>query len=152
MAQPQQNGSLPDTALTDAAILLFNEIQHPKKVAFLTAFAACGQLGASAKCASIDRTMVWHWRQDDPVFAEAFERAKHMAAYTLRDEMVRRALGWNETRLDENGIEHTVRKHSDTLLIFALKGLLPEEFRESYPREKGQDISDLLKAVLLYLP
>ena len=151
MAQPKPNGALPDMTPTDAAISLFNDIQHPKKLAFLAAFAACGQLGEAAKRASIDRTLVWYWRRDDPVFVEAFEQAKRMAAYTLRDELVRRALGWDETRVGPDGVEQTVRKYSDTLLIFALKGMLPEEFRDSYPREKGQDISDLLKAVLLEL-
>src|SRR5262245_22216922 len=120
MAQPKQNGPLPDVTPTDAAISLFNEVQHPKKLAFLVAFAKCGQLGEAAKRASIDRTLVWYWRRDDPVFVEAFEQAKRMAAYTLRDEMVRRAMGWDETRLDQHGVEQTVHKYSDTLLIFAL--------------------------------
>ena len=111
----------------------FSEIQHPKKRAFLTAYAETGKKGLAAELAGIDRSAIYQpgWR-DDPVFQEALARAEEMAADILEDEAFRRAVegvekptGWYRGK--PGGY---VREYSDVLLIFQLKALRPEKYRE----------------------
>ena len=72
-----------------------------------------------------------------------------MALHVLEDEANRRALGWDETHYTKEGEPYTVRRYSDTMLIFRLKALAPEKYRDSARRDERNDISELLKAVLL---
>ncbi len=111
----------------------FSEIQHPKKRAFLTAYAETGKKGLAAKLAGIDRSAVYQrgWR-DDPGFQEALKRAREMAADILEAEAFRRAVegvekpvGWYKGK--PGGY---VREYSDVLLIFMLKGMLSDRYRE----------------------
>ena len=59
----------------------FSEIQHPKKRAFLVAYAETRKKGLAAELAGIDRSAIYQpgWR-DDFEFKEALERASAMAA------------------------------------------------------------------------
>src|SRR5262245_15480452 len=165
MAHPKHNGSFPGMADDHESSSpshghngeramdqsLFEEIRNGKKRAFLAAYARVGTLTGAATQARCDISSHYVWKKTDPAYLTAFQRAQEMAADCLEDEASRRALGWDETRYSIDGTPYTVRKYSDTLLIFRLKALKPELYRDSYPREQGQDISDLLKAVLLEL-
>ena len=111
----------------------FSEIQHPKKRAYLAAYAATGGKGLAAKLAGIDRSAIYQpgWR-DDPQFQEALERARLMAIDVLEDEATRRAVeGWEEPvgwyKGEAGGY---VRRYSDNLLMFKLKGELPQKYAE----------------------
>ncbi len=72
-----------------------------------------------------------HYRwQSDSDYCEAFDRAKHEAADRLEDEAWRRAVegveepvGWYKGK--QGGVVH---RYSDTLLIFLMKGLMPERY------------------------
>ncbi len=70
----------------------FSEIQHPKKRAFLAAFAETGRKGLAAKLAGIDRSAIYQpgWR-DDPEFQEPLECARAMAADIPEAEVICRA-------------------------------------------------------------
>jgi len=129
----------------------FHAIPHAKKRAFLAAYAHCGQIGHAATLAGCDRGSHYDWKRTDPAYAAAFQVAQAMAVEAYEDEATRRALGWDETRYTTDGTPYTVRQQSDTLLIFRLKALKPEVYRDNYPRDDKQDISELLKAVLLEL-
>jgi hypothetical protein len=109
---------------------IFNNIQHPKKRAFLLAYGMTGLLSEATKAAGCERTIHYHWLKD-PEYAEAFQLAKEMAADTHEEEATRRALGWDETRYTDDGTPYTIRKYSDTLLIVRLKALKPQEYREN---------------------
>jgi len=137
--------------LEDALSPPFDKIRHPVKRAFLAAYMECGMIYKAAKCAEMPRTMHNYWMHTDPDYAEAFALAHEVVIETHEDEASRRALGYDETAYTKQGEPYTIRKYSDTLLIFRLKALKPEMYRDSYPHDKGQDISDLLKAVLLEL-
>ncbi len=71
------------------------------------------------------------WRED-AAFQAVVERARLMAIDVLEDEATRRAVegveepaGWYKGK--SGG---TVRRYSDTLLIFRLKGELPQKYAE----------------------
>lgn len=83
---------------------------------FLQAYAKVGIIGMAARAAGIDRSTVARTRRRDPKFAEKMELAEQDAADILESVARQRAI-----RADQP---------SDTLLIFLLKSLRPQKYRE----------------------
>lgn len=109
-----------------------DEMPHPKKAAFLEAYAQTGNISRAATLVGLDRRIHYQWMQNDPDYPGAFHHAGERAVDALVAEARRRALegveepvGWYQ------GVAGgTVQRYSDTLLIFLLKGLRPEVFSE----------------------
>lgn len=98
---------------------------------FLVSLAETCHVGESAKAAGVGRVTVYDHRKRHPDFAEAWDEAKTVGADTLEDEAVRRARdGWDEPVFYQGEHVSTIRKFSDTLLIFLLKGAKPDKYRE----------------------
>jgi hypothetical protein len=87
---------------------------------------------ALPRLAGVSRRAHQYWRKADKAFAAAFEAAQPPAFDVLRDEIIRRARGWDEPVYYGGKRVDTVRKHSDLLLIFLLKGLRPAKYRDNY--------------------
>jgi len=130
----------------------FEHIQHPKKRAYLAALSETGNKSRATEIAGIDRSTPYtkQWLEDSE-FQEGVHRAEHMAADLLEEEARRRAVdgvsepvGWY--RGTAGG---TVRRYSDTLLIFLLKGARPDKYRERM-EHTGPDGGPL--GVKIYLP
>lgn len=81
---------------------------------FLAALRDTGRITVAAELIGHGRTALYDWKADDPDFAAAWEDAFTRAAESLEDEAVRRAMAG-----------------SDLLLIFLLKGLKPDRYRET---------------------
>lgn len=103
-----------------------------KKKAFLAAFRETGNVRQACDAADVARSSHYRWLDQDPEYREAFDLAREDAADILEAEAKRRAVdgveeltGWYKG--EAGGV---VRKYSDTLLIFLLKGLRPEVYRE----------------------
>ena len=105
---------------------------HAKRAAFLAAYRETGNIKLACEAAQIGRSSHYRWRESDPDYAEEFERAKKDAVDVLEAEARRRAVeGWEEPVGWYKGqAGGTVRRFSDTLLIFLLKGLRPDVYRE----------------------
>ncbi len=115
-----------------AVAALPNGIRHPKKRAFLAAFAECGNISEAAKIAEINRMSHYHWLETDERYAVVFDQATEIACDHLEAEARRRAVeGVNEPVFYHGEVCGTVRKYSDTLLIFLLKGARPDKFRDN---------------------
>lgn len=134
------------------------KVSHPPKRKLLLAYAECGFLTGACIAITPDRNAAYclrrlhyYWMRDDPDYARAFEAAHAMAIAAHEDEASRRAMGWDETQYAKDGTPYTVRKYSDTMLIFRLKALLPEKYREAARRDDRSEVSELLKAVLMEL-
>ncbi len=78
---------------------------------FLEAYAVHANIMLSARAAGIHRSTVYDWQEHDEDFAFAFNLAKE---------------GWEEPVYQFGQYAGTVRKYSDTLLIFHAKMLMPE--------------------------
>jgi len=104
-----------------------NEIPQHKKstqAAFLAAYRTCASVTKAAQAAGMDRSHHYVWLRDDDEYLVAFEAAKEQATQTLEDEAVRRAFeGIDDPIVWQGQICGTVKRYSDTLLIFLLKGL-----------------------------
>lgn len=105
--------------------------------AFLTTLATTGNVRLSCEAAEIDRKTAYNLRHNDQSFAADWEHAQQEAADILEQEARRRAHdGWEEPVFGSmgtgrgSGVVGTVRKYSDTLLIFLLKGAKPEMYRD----------------------
>lgn len=103
-----------------------------KKKAFLAAFRENGNVRLACLAADVGRSTHYRWLDSDMAYREAFDLAKEDAADILEAEAKRRAVDGVEEpvgfyRGQPGGV---VRKYSDTLLIFLLKGLRPEVYRE----------------------
>ena len=105
---------------------------NPHQRAFLAAFRATGNVRLACKAASVGRSSHYRWLEKDAEYHSAFNLAKEDATDVLEAEAHRRAVeGWEEEvgwyKGEAGG---TVRKYSDVLLIFLLKALRPEKYRE----------------------
>lgn len=100
----------------------------PNQRAFLAAFAEIGTIRKAAEAAQTSRTQHWEWLKN-PVYAEAFLEAGENAADLLEAEARRRAIeGTDEPVFFQGEQCGQIRKFSDTLLIFLLKGRRKEVF------------------------
>ena len=82
--------------------------------AFLACLEQTGSVTAAAQAAKMGRSMVYQHKRSDPEFARRWDEALDIAADTLEDEARKRAFGG-----------------SDVLLMFLLKGIRPQKWRES---------------------
>ena len=127
----------PGTARQPVPASLFPEIAHAKKRAMLGAIAHCLSVAKACAQLGIPRKTHYIWCHTDPQYAAAVVQARALGAEWLEDLAIQRA---------------TAGEHpSDTLLIFLLKGALPDKYRDQQRREAGSEVSELLKAVLLEL-
>lgn len=120
---------------------------HIWKPAFLTALALHGNKTLAAEHAGVNRTAIYEARASDPEFAAAWEAAMDEAADRLEAEAWRRArVGVDEPVFGSGGKGvgtvqvGTVRRYSDTLLMFLTKGARPEKFRERFQHQHEGDV------------
>jgi len=100
--------------------------------AFLECYREMGVIRRACKVAKVGRSSHYEWMENNPAYRAAFEASKEDAADTLEAEVFRRAVtgvkkptGWYK------GVAGGyVREYSDLLLMFRLKALRPEKYRE----------------------
>lgn len=99
--------------------------------AFLTTLSNCGNVREACRDAGIHYTTAHLQRRSNPDFAKEWQEALDEAADILEKEAWRRAAeGTEEPVFHKGDICGHVRKYSDNLLMFMLKGMRPEKFRE----------------------
>jgi len=130
-------------------------IKKTKQDVFLEAFAIQGNISLACRTAQIERSTLYRWKEKSDTFLLRYNQAFEEAKDHIRAEIYRRAhdgveepvlaqgqlVYEYEPVLDENGVQKkddkgkpmwkrgkmiTVRKYSDTLLIFHAKMLMPE--------------------------
>ena len=100
--------------------------------AFLAVYGELGVIKRACKVAGVGRSSHYEWMESNPEYRRAFEDAQDDAADNLEAEVYRRAVkgvrkqvGWYK------GVAGGyVREYSDLLLMFALKALRPEKYRD----------------------
>lgn len=115
---------------------------------FLKALAECGNVSAAAKSVGVARQVVYALRKRDAEFAAAWKEAAAIGAEGLEDEARRRAYEGTLEPRTVAGQAVDVRRFSDTLLIFLLKGAMPEKYADRQKVEHtGADGGPLLVPV-----
>lgn len=107
---------------------------------FLAAYRVTCSITKAAEAAELDRGMHYRWLRDDPEYAEAFKIAHDEAIQSLEDEAVRRAHeGHNEPLVFQGMLTgFVVKKYSDSLLMFLLRGAKPDKYRDRH-EHTGKD-------------
>lgn len=97
-----------------------------------------GNVTKACESAGIGRRSAYEWREADPEFAAEWDEAVEAGTEELEEEARRRAFsGVDEPVFYQGEVCGEVRKYSDTLLIFLLKGRRPEKYRENIKAELG---------------
>lgn len=126
---------------------------HPKKAAFLKAYALTGNVSRAAEAAEVSRMAYYKWCEHDEDFKLAAEQAKQEAADNLEHYLFGRAAGAakkvRRTYAVVKGKRLLVEEveeegPSDTAAIFLLKGLRPEKYKERH--EHSGTIGPIVKA------
>ncbi len=106
---------------------------------FLEKYPKYGTIEATLRAIGLkSRTSFYGWLKADPKFKDDFEEVKQIYIEKLEQEADRRAIeGINKPVFykgklvtDATGNPVTIKEYSDTLLIFRLKALAPEKYRE----------------------
>jgi hypothetical protein len=101
-----------------------------KQRAFLAAYAKIGNISRAAAAAEVSRSLHYRWLEDEGYRAE-FDNAHDEACDSLEAEARRRAEeGVDEPVFYKGEVCGTVRRYSDTLMIFLLKGAMPEKYKD----------------------
>ena len=117
---------------------------------FLEHLRETSNISKSARLALVDRSTVYRWREESPVFAAAWDDAIDEATDALEAEARRRAIeGDGEyvvsmgqlVKDPKTGKYLTTRKRSDGLMTLRLKAHRPEKFRERYDVQQSGNIT-----------
>lgn len=128
--------------------LLCDGVTQPNRQKFLIALAQLGNRTRAAKAAGVSTVSTWIWRRDDADFAAAYTRAMEMAGELHEDELFRRSSeGVLEPVFQGGELVGSIRRFSDTLLIFGLKGAMPDKYADRHKVEvKGDMVARLHNA------
>lgn len=110
-----------------------NSVTPKRQSAFLAAIARTGNITIAAQAAHIDRRRHYEWLQNDPdgSYAAAFRAAEEEAVDLMEEAARQRAVdGWEEPVFYKGDQVAVIRKYSDVLLIFKLKGARPEKYKD----------------------
>lgn len=101
------------------------------KSSLLIAYVRSGSLTRACQATSISATAHRRWLRQDPQYAEAWADAQAALADSLEEEAIRRARDGIERPVFQGGMEvGRTTEYSDQLLMFLLKGMRPEKYRE----------------------
>jgi hypothetical protein len=116
---------------------------------FLAAYIHCGEISVAAEQAGIARARHYEWLAENPEYRKQFEEVEDIAVARLLSEVRRRAVdGIEEPVIYQGGLCYptktkggkstdkplTIRKYSDNLLMFLVKGKRPE-YRDNWRGE-----------------
>ena len=138
-----------------------NGIEHIKKRAYLTAYARLGVVRQACVAAEIAHSTYYEWLKNDPVFVDAVEDAREfhiegleIAADRRASEGIRRYKFYQGKPIlhPETGKPYYEHIYSDVLLIFLLKALKPEMYREGYEvKQSDEEINRDIEAAIASL-
>lgn len=99
---------------------------------FLRIYAQVGSISKVCQIMGIGRRTVQMYAQKHPEYRERMNEAKEECTERMEAEAIRRGTDGYEEPVFYKGVQvSTIRKFSDILLIFMLKALRPEVYREN---------------------
>lgn len=120
-------------------------VTDARQIEFLFRLSRIGIRSRAAHLTGVTMATIWQWRRDDPAFEKAYIRAMEVASDLLEDEALRRAAeGVVEPVFQSGRLVGQVRRFSDQLLMFTLKGAKPEKYADRQKVEHTFDVADRL--------
>ena len=104
---------------------------------FIQRLSETGNVSAACRKAKISRARVYEVREEDELFQAAWDEALIVATEALEMEARRRAMGYLEPVYQQGEKVGSMRKYSDTLMIFLLKAHAPEKYRDRFDVTSG---------------
>jgi hypothetical protein len=131
----------------------FPGITDPKKRALLGALCSTPSQLQAAIAAKISPKTIYNWlHSDDEAFKAGFPVALEMGCLVAeREGWLRGVEGWLEPVYQGGRLVGYIRKKSDTMLIFMLKGGMPAKYRERF-EHTGADGAPLFALPVNCLP
>lgn len=120
---------------------------------------AGGSAKEAAKLAKWNIADVYRRRRSNKVFKAKFEAARKLGGHMLEDEARRRALQGvaepqfykGEPIIGDDGEQVVIRRYSDDLLKFLLRGIFPEKYRERFEQKvSGPDGEAIVPTVNIF--
>ena len=91
-----------------------------------------GNISAACEYSGLARCLVYEWERENEDFKIAFREAQRHGLEVLEDEARRRAFVGTEKPVFHQGIRcGSIKEYSDTLMIFLLKGGMPEKYKDN---------------------
>jgi hypothetical protein len=116
---------------------------------FLSALASFGVVTYACKQAKVSRPSAYERKASDPEFAARWQDAIEQAVENLEAEANRRArVGYLRPVYQKGELVGKVREYSDTLLIFLLKGLKPQVYRDPQPGGGESLLAELVRGLV----
>lgn len=101
------------------------------KQKFLERYIELGSVKDTCEELCLVRRTIYHWKAQDPVFAENYRVADMVALGILEDEAYRRAVNGVDKPVYQGGKRvGTVKEFSDILLMFLLKARAPHKYKD----------------------
>ena len=120
-----------------------------KQEQFLSVLRQVGVIRRALETVGSCRSGYYYFVKKNPEFLERVKAAQEEAAELLEEEALRRAKdGWEEPVWFQGAQVGTVRKFSDSLAMFLLKGSKPDKYRERQEHHH----TGLPEKVTVYLP
>jgi hypothetical protein len=104
---------------------------------FIQRLSETGNVSAACRKARISRTRAYVVRDEDEAFKSAWDEALLVATEALELEARRRAMGYLESVYHQGEKVGSIRRYSDTLMIFLLKAHAPEKYRDKVDITSG---------------
>jgi hypothetical protein len=111
-----------------------------RRAKFIKELAKTGNVSAAARAAGVSRSHAYALRASESGLSSEWADALEAAVDTLEEEARRRAIdGIDSPHFHQGQVTGTVKKYSDSLLMFLLKAHRPERYRERAAETPDQD-------------
>ena len=112
------------------------KIPDELKIKFLENLAQCGNVTRAAESVAVSRVYFYLLAQENEEFKEKMNQARALGIEWMEDEASRRAFNGYDEPVFQQGVQvGTVRKFSDQLAMFLLRGNKPDKFKERVANE-----------------
>lgn len=108
-----------------------NRSKKKQQSDFIKWFCDYASISRACRKAKVPRSTVYDWLKKDEDFKARYNESIEIAVAALEDEAIRRAHEGTNRPVYQGGKKvGSVREYSDTLMIFLLKGLAPDKYKD----------------------
>jgi|SRR5690349_19131247 len=147
MAKSRRNITAPlaeEQSELDEVRGLFADLKNRRQRAFLAGLIVGKGLKRAAELAGLSRWCHYQWMREDALYRERFKLARRILIDDAEGEAYRRAVhGIDQPIVHRGKVTGAAKSRSDQLLMFVLKAMRPEIYREGAEPEPDFDTPPL---------